>query len=416
MARPTQPLQSRCCRACGAPLTQPFIDLGAQPPANRLLDEDSLRQPETHYPLCAWVCGECLLVQLEDHATPEQLFSDYTYFSSYSASWLKHAEAFVEASMKRLALDARSRVVEVASNDGYLLQYFVERGVPVLGVEPAQNVAQVAEQRGVATLKAFFGEDTARRIVASHGEAQLVVANNVLAHVPDLNDFVIGLSVLVQSGGTVSIEFPHLLTQIRGLQFDTVYHEHYSYFSLLSLGQALERQGMQVVDVERLATHGGSLRVYAQALGHGQASDAVASVLAHERAAGLDQLTTYAAFGPSTAAVRRSLLRFLIDCRDQGKRVAGYGAAAKGTTFLNSCGVGPELLDYVVDASPHKQHRYLPGARIPVLPPHTVMEKKPDYLLILPWNLRQEIMDVMACVRDWGGRFVTAVPQLEVHE
>lgn len=403
----------RRCRNCTDPLTVPFIDLGAQPPANRLLSEQELSQPETHYPLRAWVCSRCLLVQLEDHALPAELFAHYLYFSSYSQTWLEHSRRFADRCVQRFALGAGSRVVEVASNDGYLLQYFAAHGVPVLGVEPAANVADVAEQRGIPTVREFFGLALARRLVADGGHADLVIGNNVLAHVPDLDDFVAGLAMLAGERGRVSVEFPHLLNLVRELQFDTIYHEHYSYLSLLAVCDVFARRGLKVIDVERHSTHGGSLRVLASA-GDGAPAAAVAEVLAEERAAGLDRVAGYASFAAQSALLRRNLLRFLLDARDADKRVVGYGAAAKGTTFLNACGVHADLLEFIVDASPHKQGRWLPGARIPVLEPAEVFRQRPDYVLVLPWNLRDEIIEQMRGVREWGARFVTAVPRLEV--
>lgn len=399
------------CRFCAAELRRSFVDLGRSPLANSLLSAADLRRMEPFYPLHAYVCDNCLLVQLEAQQSAEKIFSDYLYFSSYSASWLEHCRAFAQQMVARYRLGAGSLVVEVASNDGYLLQYFNERGIAVLGIEPAANVARVARGKGIATDIAFFGAATARRLAAAGKQADLSVANNVLAHVPELNDFVAGFKILLKPTGIASFEFPHLLRLIEECQFDTIYHEHFSYFSLLAVDRIFARHGLSVFDVEELPTHGGSLRIFAT---HAEAmprrSPGFASVIAAERAAGLDRPAGYADFGVAVAEVKCRLLEFLIGLRRAGKSVAGYGAPAKGNTLLNYCGIGPELLPYTVDLSPHKQGRYLPGVQIPIHPPQRIFETKPDYVLILPWNLKDEISRQMAAIGDWGGRFAVAIP------
>jgi SAM-dependent methyltransferase len=403
------------CRFCGAALHRSFVDLGRSPLANSFLRGDELRRMEPFYPLHAFVCDQCLLVQLEQYESPEAIFGDYAYFSSYSESWLRHCRDFAERTIARRGLNTASLVLEVASNDGYLLQYFRARGVGVLGIEPAANVARVAIERGIPTRVAFFGTETARSLAREGVAADLIVANNVLAHVPDLNDFVAGFRPVLKPTGMLSIEFPHLLRLIAYNQFDTIYHEHFSYFSLLVVDRVLARHGLALFDVEELPTHGGSLRVYAApAATAPPVRPDVAAVIARERAAGLDRPETYGDFGRKVVEVKCALLEFLIAARRAGKRVAGYGAPAKGNTLLNYCGVGPELLPYTVDLSPHKQGRYLPGVQIPIYPPSRIFATRPDYVLILPWNLRDEITGQMAAIRDWGGRFVVAIPALTV--
>ena len=408
-------LRASACRFCGTPLSRTFVDLGATPPANSYLRTTDLRRTEAFLPLHAYVCESCFLVQLDEMQSPEQLFADYAYFSSYSDSWLAHANAFAESAVARFGLGPRSRVIEIASNDGYLLQYFVRRGVPVLGIEPAANVARVAEAKGVRTLVKFFGRNTARTLAADGVTADLIVANNVLAHVPNLNDFVGALKPVLNPSGVVSVEFPHLLRLIEGNQFDTIYHEHFSYFSLLTAEQIFAAHGFTVFDVEELATHGGSLRLF---LGHTEAgrpvTPAVGSVRAAERAAKLDRPDGYDGFAERVRQAKRRLLSFLIEAKSEGKRVVGYGAAAKGNTLLNYCGVRTDFIDYTVDRSPHKQGLYLPGTRIPIRHPDRIRETRPDYLLILPWNLRDEIMAAHGYIRDWGGKFVVPIPHVSI--
>ena len=401
------------CRLCSAPLRSTFVDLGVQPFANAYLKPEALHRPETFYPLHAWVCDACLLVQLEAFESPETIFGDYAYFSSYSASWLRHAEQYATMARERFALTRDALVVEVASNDGYLLRNFTAAGIPVLGIEPARNVAAEAERNGIPTRAEFFGRALARRLVDEGVRADLLIGNNVLAHVPDLDDFVGGLAILLRPQGTLTMEFPHLMRLIEQGQFDTIYHEHFSYFSLLAAERAFAAHGLHLYDVEELSTHGGSLRVY---VGHGvrPPSASLEALRRAEEAAGMHRLETYTGFGPTAARVKRDLLRFLVDARAAGRRVVGYGAPAKGNTLLNYCGVRTDLLDFTVDRSPHKQGCFLPGTRIPVLAPEAILEARPEYVLILPWNLRDEIAASMAGIRAWGGQFVVPVPRLEV--
>jgi SAM-dependent methyltransferase len=406
------------CRLCGAPLTLSFIDLGAMPLANFYLSARDLDRPEPVYPLHARVCGQCRLVQVEDAVPPDAIFSDYAYFSSYAQSWVAHARRYAEAMAPRFGLGKSSLVVEVASNDGYLLQHFVAMGVPVLGIEPAANVAEAAEAIGVPTRVMFLGAATARALAAEGVAADLIAGNNVLAHVPDLNDFVAGLAILLKPDGVLTMEFPHLMRLVEGVQFDTIYHEHFSYLSLLAVERAFGRHGLAVFDVEELPTHGGSLRVFARHVGSAAHPEqpAVATLRAVEAAAGLDGDAWYAGFAPRVAAVRDGLLTFLDRAKAEAKSVAAYGAAAKGNTLLNFCGIGPDRIAFVVDANPHKQGHWLPGSRLPIHAPAMLKAAKPDYVLILPWNLRSEIASAHAYIGDWGGRFVVAVPELEIIE
>jgi SAM-dependent methyltransferase len=390
------------------------VDLGAQPLANSYLEPEHLRRPEPFYPLCVYVCGECLLVQLPEEERPEAIFSDYAYFSSYSESWLRHAQNYAEAMIERFGFGSEHQVVEIASNDGYLLRWFKDRGIPVLGVEPAKNVAEAAEAAGIPTVVRFFGTATARDLVERGTRADLLVGNNVLAHVPDLNDFVEGLRTLLAPQGVLTMEFPHLLRLLDEDQFDTIYHEHYSYFSFLAVRKVFAAHGLDLFDVEELPTHGGSLRIYARHAGQGPAGERVAELLAREEAAGLGGLDAYRSFRDRVERLKRGFLRFLIQAREEGKSVVGYGAPAKGNTLLNYCGVRTDFVDYTVDRSPHKQGRYLPGTRIPIFSPDRIRETRPDYVLILPWNLKDEVMEQMADVRSWGGRFVVAVPEVRV--
>ncbi|KQT78495.1 class I SAM-dependent methyltransferase [Methylobacterium sp. Leaf466] len=403
------------CRGCGAPLTRTVVDLGLSPLANAYVPADAAGRGERVHPLRAYLCEACFLVQLEEFETPEAIFSDYAYFSGFSAGWLAHAERYARAMQARLGLTARSKVVEVASNDGYLLQYFVAAGIPVLGVEPAANVARAAVDRGVPTEVAFFGQRTAARLKAAGHEADLIAANNVLAHVPDLHGFLTGFRTLLKPDGVATFEFPHLLRMIAERQFDTIYHEHFSYLSLGVVADLAARSGLRVFDVEEWPTHGGSLRVFAcHAAAAHPASPAVARVLADERAAGLFDASGYDAFAEAVIDIKCETLTFLATARREGKTVLGYGAAAKGNTFLNYCGIGPELVGAVADRSPHKQGMLLPGSRIPIVSPEALLARRPDYVLILPWNLRDEVMEQMAAIRAWGGRFVTAIPRLSV--
>jgi SAM-dependent methyltransferase len=387
-----------------------------QPLSNAFVSAERLAEPEQFLPLRAFVCERCFLVQVGESGSPEEIFSNYAYFSSYSESWLRHARCYVEEIVTRLSIGPTSRVVEVASNDGYLLRNFAERGVPVLGIEPAANVAVAAEAAGVPTLVRFFGIELARELVESWGSADLVVGNNVLAHVPDLNGFVEGLRILLAPSGAITLEFPHLLRLLEGTQFDTIYHEHYSYFSLLTLEQVLAAHDLAIFDVDEIPTHGGSLRVYACHRGRRDASVAVRALRDREKHAGLTSWDAYSTFHERVKAAKRALLSFLIAVREEGRRVVGYGAAAKGNTLLNYCGIRTDLLDYVVDRNPHKQGHFLPGTHIPVHAPECVDETHPDYVLILPWNLRDEIMQQMERVREWGCRFAVPIPSTEVLE
>jgi SAM-dependent methyltransferase len=405
------------CRGCGAALRHTFVDLGAQPLANSFLSAEQLDHMEPFFPLHVRVCSSCFLVQLPEVQSPEGIFTDYAYFSSYSDLWLQHAREYVAHIVQRLSLGPGSQVIEIASNDGYLLQYMVERGIPSLGIEPAANCAEAAERRGVPTLVDFFGAEVAERLVGEGRAADLVVANNVLAHVPDLIDFVAGLSIVLRPSGTATIEFPHLLRLMEERQFDTIYHEHFSYFSLLAIEPVFAAHGLRIVDLDLLDTHGGSLRLYVRhADAAGAESQAVSGVRARERAAKLDRLSTYTGFTETVAEVKRDLLSFLIEARRSGATVVGYGAPAKGNTLLNYCGIRTDLLPYTVDRSPHKQGRFLPGVRIPVHEPDRIRNDRPDYVLILPWNLRQEVVSQLAGIRDWGGRFVVAIPELSLIE
>ncbi len=403
------------CRLCAAPLTESFADLGMSPLANSFITPERARNMEPFYPLQAWVCSDCRLVQLEQFETPSHIFSDYFYFSSFSPAWLRHADQYAADMWARFNLGPASKIVEIASNDGYLLQYFHQRGAKILGVEPAANVAQVAIDKGIPTEVAFFGVDTAQRLRDRGDAADLMAANNVLAHVPDLHDFVGGFATLLKPEGVATFEFPHLLRQMQLNQFDTIYHEHFSYLSLGVVKNLLAQHALRVFDIEELPTHGGSLRVFTchDAASH-QTTDAPARILHAEQAAGLDTSAPYRAFADQVIRVKTDLLRFLLDARQNGKTVAGYGAPAKGNTLLNYCGVGPELISFTVDRSHYKQGTLLPGTRIPVRAPEAIMEAKPDYLLILPWNLKDEITEQMADIRGWGGQFVVPIPKLTV--
>jgi 2-polyprenyl-3-methyl-5-hydroxy-6-metoxy-1,4-benzoquinol methylase len=404
------------CRFCAAPLAQTFVDLGMSPASNAFLSADELSGKEPFYPLHALVCGECYLVQLQQFQSPQQIFGDYAYFSSYSDSWLEHARAYAAMARERFRLSQGSMVVEIASNDGYLLQYFRAAGVPVLGIEPARNVAAAAEAKGIPTLCEFFGRALAARLAADGRQADLLVGNNVLAHVPDLNDFVAGLKTALKAGGAITLEFPHLLELIEYVEFDTIYHEHFSYFSLLTAEKVMAAHGLAVFDVDTLPTHGGSLRLYVRhAEDRARATTSrVEALRAREKAAGMDALRGYADFDGKVKAVKRALLDFLEDARASRRMVAGYGAPAKATTLLNYCGIGSDLLPYTVDRSPHKQGRFIPGAHIPIRSPDHLLQTQPAYVLILPWNIKDEIVESMAAVRDWGGRFVVPVPMLKV--
>ena len=402
------------CRLCGAKLSRTFVDLGSTPLANSYPTWNELAKPEPTYPLHARVCDRCLLVQVDAVVTPEAIFSDYAYFSSYSDSWVEHARRYAKEVQRRFELGDQSLVVEVASNDGYLLQHFVAAGIPVLGVEPAANVAAVASQAGIRTEVAFFGSRTAQRLFSTQ-QADLVIANNVMAHVPDLDDFVEGFKCTLAPNGVITAEFPHLMKLIEGLQFDTIYHEHFSYFSLLSAERALGRHHLRVFDVEELSTHGGSLRIYAchEEAQHAECP-AVATIRSQEHEHDLDNVRGYEDFGPRVDAALDQLRAFLATAKSDGMKVAAYGAAAKGNTLLNSAGVTADLISCVADRSPHKQGHFMPGSRIPIVAPEVIYEQKPEFVLVLAWNLLDEIMMQMAGISDWGGRFVVPIPELQV--
>jgi SAM-dependent methyltransferase len=404
------------CRLCSAPLHHTFLDLGMSPLSNAFLRADQLGEEEAFFPLHARVCDRCFLVQLEQFESPEKIFREYAYFSSYSQSWLRHAQAYVECILERIELGQTSLVVEIASNDGYLLQYFRARGIPVLGVEPARNVAEAAAQKGIDTLATFFGTQTARELAGAGRQADLLVANNVLAHVPDLRDFVSGLKSLLKPRGLLTVEFPHLSRMIEGNQFDTIYHEHFSYFSFCTAETLFHQHGLTVFDVEELPTHGGSLRLYVchAEETHQRPHPRVFELRTREIANGMRDLGTYSRFEQKALAAKRSILDFLVGAKREGKSVVGYGAPAKGNTLLNYCGIGRSLLDYTVDINPHKQHHFLPGTHIPIYHPDMIRRTQPDYVLILPWNLRDEIMAQLAEVRRWDGRFVIPIPTTEV--
>ena len=406
--------RSPTCRACGTGLAQTFVDLGSTPLANSYLRVEDLAKPEATYPLHARVCPQCRLVQVEAAASPHEIFSHYSYFSSYSAQWVEHARQFAVMATTRWNLGPGTRVVEVASNDGYLLQHFLNRGTHVLGIDPAANVAAVAQKIGVKTEVAFFGRETARRLAERGEAADLIIANNVLAHVPDINDFVAGLAIMLKPDGVVSLEFPHLLQLVRNIQFDTIYHEHFSYLSLFATEALLNRHQLRVFDLTELPTHGGSLRVMAcksSSTAH-SGRQALAKVRADEVAAHFDTDAGYAGFSPKVRDVQTAFVEFLRTAKRDGKSVAAYGAAAKGNTLLNTCGIDTELIQYVVDLNPHKQGLYLPGSHLPIHPPSRLLETRPNYIVILPWNLKDEIVGQMSAVGDWGGRFVVAVPKL----
>ncbi len=413
------------CRFCGGALQHTFVDLGMSPLCETFLTADQLDRPEVFYPLDVRVCASCFLVQLPEHVPAQEIFTEYAYFSSYSTSWVEHARRYVEMISARAELGPGSLVVELASNDGYLLQHFLPRRIPVLGIEPAANVARAAAARGVPTRIEFFGAAAAERLRAEGRAADLVIGNNVLAQVPDLNDFIAGIRILLAPRGLVTLEFPHLVRLIAGNQFDTIYHEHYSYFSLTTAVRILERHGLLVVDVEELPTHGGSLRLYARHAGAaggagssagagGGGSAAVTALLAREAELGIARLDYYAAFGARVAETKRKLLAFLVAARDSGRRVAGYGAPGKGNTLLNYCGIRTDFLEYTVDRNPYKHGKYLPGTHIPIFDVDRIAATRPDYLLILPWNLKDEIVAQTSSIRAWGGQHVVPIPQLEV--
>ncbi len=406
----------RVCRFCGAALDKTFVDLGMSPLANSYIKASEANRMEPFYPLHVYVCSACLLVQLEEFTSPQSIFGDYAYFSSYSESWLEHARRYVETVSERFGLGSRHHVVEIASNDGYLLQYFAQRGVPVLGVEPASNVAAVAKEKGIPTVVKFMGVKTARELAKKNKRADLLIGNNVLAHVPNINDFVGGLKILLKPKGTITMEFPHLMRLMAENQFDTIYHEHFSYLSLLAVERVFEKHGLTLFDVEELPTHGGSLRIYAR---HSRDNSRpvgarILELRQREAQAGFGKLEYYLGFASQVEKTKRKLLSFLIEAKEQGKSVVGYGAPAKGNTLLNYCGIRTDFLEYTVDRSPYKQEHLLPGVRIPIFHPEKIRETKPDYVLILPWNIRDEVMQQMSFVKEWGGRFIVPIPEVKI--
>jgi SAM-dependent methyltransferase len=406
---------SASCRFCAAPIEHVLADLGMSPLANSYLTPEQVNAMEPFYPLRALVCSRCYLVQLEEFETPDHIFSDYAYFSSYSSTWLEHSRRYVEETVQRFGLDGSSHVVELASNDGYLLQYFHERQIPVLGIEPAANVAKIALQKGIPTLVEFFGRETARSLVPD-SRADLLLGNNVLAHVPDLNDFVGGMKILLKPGGVITMEFPHLERLVADNQWDTIYHEHFSYFSFGTARRVFAAHGLRLFDVQELPTHGGSLRIYGchEDDVSKPETEAARRLLEREQAAGFEDLDMYMDFGRRVQQDKREIVRFLIDLKTQGKRIVGYGAPAKGNTLLNYCGIGPDFLDYTCDLNPHKQGHFLPGSHVPIRAPDVIREDRPDVVFILPWNLKNEIMDQLSYIREWDGVFAARAPELKL--
>jgi len=409
-------MDSLRCRFCGNILKHSFVDLGMSPLANSYLKENQLYKMEPFYPLHAYVCEVCYLVQLNEFQSPEQIFSEYAYFSSYSESWLNHAKRYTDQMIERFGVDSRSQVIEVASNDGYLLQYFKEKGVPVLGVEPAKNVAKVAQEAGIPTVVEFLGVQTAMKLAAEGKYADLMNGINVLAQVPDLHDFIEGFKILLKPHGILTIEFPHLMCLIEENQFDTIYHEHFSYFSFITVKKILAKHALTIFDVDELPTFGGSLRIYAR---HTEDSSRpvtkrVSTLLNKELNVGYADLETYLSFAENVKETKLNILDFLLKVKKEKKTIVGYGAPAKGNTLLNYCGIRTDFLDYTVDRSPHKQGQYLPGTHIPIYHPDKIRETKPNYLLILPWNIKEEIMEQMAHIREWRGQFVVLIPEVKV--
>lgn len=393
------------------------MDLGLSPLANSFLRYDDLSSPEPFYPLHTFVCSACLLVQLEEFQSPKSIFTDYAYFSSYSETWLKHAEDYVNMIVARFGFDHNSQIIEIASNDGYLLQFFKKKGIPILGIEPAANIAIVAEKKGIPTLTSFFGTDTAKELVSAGKQAALIIGNNVLAHVPNLNDFIIGMKILLKPSGIITMEFPHLMQLIQQNQFDTIYHEHFSYFSLIVVQKIFHSHGLTIFDVEELPTHGGSLRIYAKNSENMtiHVNPRVDILIQKEKQSGLENISTYKNFQEQVIESNRKIQDFFIATKKSRKTIVGYGAPAKGNTLLNYCKIGPDFIEYVVDRNPHKQGLYLPGTHIPIKDLDKISETKPDYLLILPWNLKDEIMQQMSFIRNWDGKFVVLIPEIKIY-
>jgi len=404
------------CRFCNTLLEHTFVDLGMSPLCESFLLRDQLNQMEPFYPLKVYVCSNCFLVQLQEYVSPETIFTEYAYFSSYSDSWLQHAKNYTDLMIERFKLESKAQVIEVASNDGYLLQYFVEKGIPALGIEPAKNVAQVAIQKGIPTITEFFGVKLARKMSQEGKKADLLLGNNVLAQVPDINDFVAGMKIVLKPQGVITIEFPHLMRLIEGNQFDTIYHEHFSYFSFIAAEKIFARHGITLFDVEELKTHGGSIRIY------GRHAEDVSKPLTgralelkeRELRAGYDRMETYATFAKKVEETKRRLLQILVEVKSQGKKIVGYGAPGKGNTLLNYCGIRSDFLDYTVDRNPYKHGRFTPGTHIEIFPPDRIKQDRPDYLFILPWNLKDEITRQMAFIREWGGKFIVPIPEAAI--
>jgi len=405
------------CRFCKNPLKYTFVDLGSSPLANAYLDIHQLNRAEQYYPFNVYVCESCLLVQLPELVTAEEIFLDYAYFSSFSDSWLAHAESYVQMMIERFGANPNRQVIEIASNDGYLLKFFKARNIPVLGIEPAKNVAEAATSAGIPTLTKFFGIKTAQELVLQNKLADILIGNNVLAHVPDLNDFVEGMKIVLKPEGIITMEFPHLMRLMEENQFDTIYHEHFSYFSFLTVNNIFNFHKLKIFDIDQIDTHGGSLRIYAAHMEDQSKtiSQQVTKLIATEKSLGFNRLEHHLLFGEKVKEIKRNILSFLIKVKNKGKSILGYGAPAKGNTLLNYCGIRKDFIEYTVDRNPHKQNHYLPGSRIPIYHPDKLKEDKPDYLIILPWNLKDEIMEQMACIRDWGGQFVTLVPEVRVY-
>ncbi len=404
------------CRFCNESLKHVFLDLGKSPLANSFLKKEMLNKSERFFSLCVYVCDKCFLVQLPEYENPENIFGDYAYFSSYSETWLKHAENYVNLMLKKFSFDKNNLVIEIASNDGYLLQYFKKKGIPILGIEPAVNVAEVAKQKGIPTIVKFFGTKIAKELVKEGKSADLIIGNNVLAHVPNLNDFVDGLKILLKKTGIITLEFPHLMKLIQQNQFDTIYHEHFSYFSLLTTEKVFSSHGLTIFDVEEVPTHGGSLRIYVK---HSESDlisndESIQDLLKIENQFGLENLVTYTNFASKVKKIKENVREFFMSAKNNRKMVICYGAAAKGNTLLNYCGIGTDFIDYIVDRSTYKQGLFLPGIHIHIKELNEVRKTKPDYLVILPWNLKEEIMEQMSYIRDWGGKFVVLIPEVKI--
>ena len=405
------------CRYCGSELNQNFVDLGMSPLSNSYLNAEQINQKESFYPLHVFVCNNCLLVQLEEFESPQNIFTNYAYFSSYSKTWLDHAQEYVNMMISRFGFDEKSQIIEIASNDGYLLQYFKEKKIPILGIEPAVNVGEVAEKKGIPTIFKFFGTETAKKLVNLDKKADLLLGNNVLAHVPNLNDFVKGLKILLKPNGVITMEFPHLLQLIQQNQFDTIYHEHFSYFSFLVVQKIFSSHQLTIFDVDEISTHGGSLRIYAKHEENQElkVSENILKLIKKEYEFGLDKIITYSNFQKNIELLKQQICEFFMSIKKEGKTIVGYGAPAKGNTLLNYCEIGNEVINYTVDKNPHKQGLFLPGTHIPIESPEKIKITKPDYILILPWNLKDEIIQQIDFIREWGGKFVTVIPEVKIH-